>query len=119
LRSERIDARHFSPAEIDAGLPPGADPAGVAIVFLVSAFPGPERERADSISQQLHELLPRAKLIRVFCPGVAASPESSESGNVEPTARSLGEAVEISVSWQMARSETRSQPVDLRATCSG
>ena len=78
LRSEGIDARHFSTAEIDAGLPPGADPDGVAIGFLVSAFPSPERERADSISQQLHELLPQANLIRVFCPGVAASSESGE-----------------------------------------
>jgi len=119
LRSEKIDARNFSPADIDAGLPPGADPAGVAIVFLVSAFPGPERERAAAISQQLYELLPRAKLIRVFCPGVAATPEFSESGNVEARARSLGEAVEISVSWQMTRSETRSQPAEVRATCSG
>lgn len=116
LRSERTDARHFSPAEIDAGLPPGADPDGVAIVFLVSAFPSPEREHADSISQQLHELLPQANLIRVFCSGVAALAESSDGRNAEPTAGSLGEAVQISVSWQKARSERRSQPVDVRAT---
>ena len=116
LRSEGIDARHFSPTEIDAGLPPGADPDGVAIAFLVSAFPSPERERADSISQQLHELLPQANLIRVFCPGVAALAESSESGNAEPTAGSLGEAVQISASWQKARSEPRFQPVDMRGT---
>lgn len=102
LRGERIDARHFSPAEIDAGLPPGADPDGVAIVFLVSAFPSPERERADSISQQLHELLPQANLMRVFCPGMGALSKSSENGNAEPTAGSLGEAVQISVSWQKA-----------------
>jgi len=107
LRSERIDARHFSPAEIDAGLPPGADPDGVAIVFLVSAFPSPERERADSISQQLHELLPQANLIRVFCPGMGALSKSSENGNAEPAAGSLGEAVQISVSWQKVRSEQR------------
>ena len=113
LRSERIDARHFSAAEIDAGLPPGADPDGVAIVFLVSAFPGAERERADSISQQLHELLPQANLIRVFCPGVAALSDSSESGNAEPTVGSLGEAVAISESWKKARSEPRSQPLDM------
>jgi predicted PurR-regulated permease PerM len=107
LRSERIDARHFSPAEIDAGLPPGADPDGVAIVFLVSAFPSPERERADSISQQLHELLPRANLIRVLCPGMGALSKSFENGNAEPAAGSLGEAVQISVSWQKVRSEQR------------
>jgi predicted PurR-regulated permease PerM len=116
LRSKGIDARHFSAAEIDAGLPPGADPDGVAIVFLVSAFPSPERERADSISQQLQELLPQANLIRVFCPGVAAQSESSESGNAEPTAGSLGEAVAISESWKKARNEPRSQPLDMRAT---
>jgi hypothetical protein len=118
LRSEGIDARHFSAAEIDAGLPPGADPDGVAIVFLVSAFPSPERERADSISQQLHELLPQANVIRVFCPGVAALSESSESGNAESTAGFLGEAVAISESWNQARSEARSQSLDMQATWS-
>ncbi len=101
LRSERIDARHFSKAEIDAGLPSGADPDGVAIAFLVSAFPSPERERAESIGLRLHQLLPEANLIRVFCPGVTAP---SESGNVasnpESTLRSLGQALEICMSWR-------------------
>src|SRR6202030_4179302 len=81
LRAERVDARHFSPAEIEAGLPPGADPDGVATVFLVSAFPSPERGRADSISQQLHELLPQANRIRVFCSGAVGLSESSENGD--------------------------------------
>jgi predicted PurR-regulated permease PerM len=101
LRSERVDARHFSPAEIDAGLPPGADPDGVAIAFLVSAFPSPDRERVDSISLQLHELLPQANLIRVLCPGVKASTEPGSSGdNPAPTVTSLGQAIEICMSWQ-------------------
>jgi hypothetical protein len=104
LRSERMDARHFSCAEIDAGLPPEADPEGVAAVFLVSAFPSPERERADSISRQLHKLLPQANPIGVFCPGVIDLPEPSNStGYPGPTARSLGEAIEICVSWREAR----------------
>ena len=106
LRSERIDARHFSSAEIDAGLPPGADPDGVATVFLVSAFPSPERERADSISQQLHGLLPQANRIRVFCPGVTPLSEpGSSTGNPEPTVSSLGQAIEICVAWHEARSK--------------
>ena len=101
LRSERMDARHFSTADIDAGLPPGADPDGVAIAFLVSAYPGPERERADSISLQLHDLLPQANLVRVFCPGVAALQESGNSGDhPESTVNSLGEAIEICMSWR-------------------
>jgi predicted PurR-regulated permease PerM len=102
LRSERIDARHFSPAEIDAGLPPGADPDGVAIAFLVSAFPGPERERAGAINQQLRELLPEANLARVFCAGVTA-PSESGNGNPESTVGSLAQAIEVCMSWREAR----------------
>ena len=101
LRSEGIDARHFSPAELDAGLPHGADPDGVAIVFLVSAFPGAVRERADSISEQLNGMLPQANLIRVFCPGVTAPSESGNSADISrPTVSSLGQAIEICRSWQ-------------------
>jgi predicted PurR-regulated permease PerM len=101
LRSERIDARHFSTAEIDAGLPLGADSDGVAIAFLVSAFPSPDRERVDSISLQLHELLPQANLIRIFCPGVAALAEPGNSGDhAESTVNSVGEAIEICMSWR-------------------
>jgi predicted PurR-regulated permease PerM len=104
LRSERIDARHFSTADIDAGLPPGADADGVAFAFLVSAFPSPERERADSISLKLHELLPQANFIRIFCPGTAALPESGNSGDhPESTVRSLGQAIEICSSLAMRR----------------
>ena len=116
---EKIDCRHFSPADIDAGLPPGADPDGVAVVFLVSAFPSPERERADSISRRVHELLPQADIIRVLCPGMSALSESSK-GTAEPTAVSLNEAVQISVAWQKTRSEGGFQSVDTRpAWCPG
>jgi predicted PurR-regulated permease PerM len=101
LRGERIDARHFSTAEIDAGLPPGAHPDGVAIAFLVSAFPSPDRERVDSISLQVHQLLPQANLIRILCPGIAALLESGNSGDhPESTVNSLGQAIEICMSWQ-------------------
>src|SRR5450631_1270274 len=111
LRSEGIDARHFSPAEIDAGLPPGADPDGVAIAFLVSAFPSPERDSAGSINQQLRELLPQANLIRVFCPGVTAASElGNNTGNLEPTVSSLGQAIEICVSWHEARNKRDPSP---------
>jgi predicted PurR-regulated permease PerM len=103
LRTEKIDARHFSPADVAAGLPPGADPDGVSIVYLVSAFPSPERERADSISRQIRELFPRAYLVRVFCPGVTAQPEPGESsGNADHVTSSLVQAIEICMSWQKA-----------------
>jgi predicted PurR-regulated permease PerM len=104
LRSERVDARHFSPGEIDAGFPPGADPDGVAIAFLVSAFPGPERERAGAINKHLRKLLPEANLIRVFCPGFTVPSESDNgTGNPDSTVNSLAQAIEICMSWREAR----------------
>jgi hypothetical protein len=106
LRGQGIDARHFSPAEIVAGLPPGADSDGVSIVFLVSAFPNPERESARLINQQLHRLLPQANLVRVFCPGVTAEFElGNNTGNLEPAVNSLAEAIEICVSWHESRNK--------------
>ena len=107
LRSERIDARHFSAADIDAGLPPGADADGVAFAFLVSAFPSPERERAESLCLQLYELLPQATLTRIFCPGVAALSRSGDSSNhPESTVSSLGQAIEICSSLAMRSAKT-------------
>jgi predicted PurR-regulated permease PerM len=103
LRSEQIDARHFSSAEINGGLPTGANPDGVAIAFLVSAFPGPEREHAGAINQPLRDLLPEANLISVFCPGVTAPSDSSDTtGNPESCVSSLGHAIEICRSWREA-----------------
>ena len=96
LRTQNIDARHFSTADAGAGLPPGADPDGTSIVYLVSAFPGTERERADSIGKQVRELFPRACLVRVFCPGVTVLPEVGESaGNADHAANSLVQAIQI------------------------
>jgi predicted PurR-regulated permease PerM len=107
LRIQNIDARHFSPADLDGGLPPGADPEGVSIVYLVSAFPGPERDRADSIGKQVHELFPRAYLVKVICPGVTILPELGEStGNADHVAGSLVQAIQIGMSWREARDKT-------------
>jgi predicted PurR-regulated permease PerM len=111
LRKEGIDARHFSPADIDIGLPPGADPDGVAMIYVVSAFPSAERRHADSISRQLQELFPGATLIRVFCAGVAARAEPAESRNAPAAVDSLEEAVQISLSWQKVRSKPKPEGV--------
>jgi predicted PurR-regulated permease PerM len=111
LRTQTIDARHFSPGDINVGLPPGADPDGVSIVYLLSAFPSVERDRADSLSKQVRELLPRAYVVRVFCPGVTAQSESGNSASIsEPTVSSLAQASEICVSWQEVRSKRDASP---------
>ncbi len=104
LRIQKIDARHFSTADLDAGLPQGADPEGVSIVYLVSAFPNPDRERADPISQQVHELFPRGLVVRVLCPGVTGLPVLAKSAaGADHIASSLVQAIEICMSWQEAR----------------
>jgi predicted PurR-regulated permease PerM len=96
LLSQKIDARHFSPAELDAGLPPGADPDGVSIIYLVSAFPSPERERTDSLDKHAHEIFPYAHVVRVFCPGVTALPNVGESaGRTDHTVSSLVQAMRV------------------------
>jgi len=96
LLNQKLDARHFSPAELDAGLPEGADPDGVSLVYLVSAFPGVERERADSLENLVRATFPYAHVIRVFCPGVAASPYMGGTvDNNALLARSLTQAMEM------------------------
>lgn len=109
LRNQKADARHFSPKDLDAGLPPGADPEGVSIVYLVSAFPAEERERADSIAKRFHAILPQAHVMTVFCPAVALSPAGPLPAT-EPTASSLTEALQICTAWQLARAR-RNAPV--------
>ncbi|MGO9716536.1 MAG: AI-2E family transporter [Steroidobacteraceae bacterium] len=111
LRTQSIDARHFSSGDINLGLPAGAEPDGVSIVYLVSAFPSSERARANSISKQVAELLPRAYIVRVFCPGVAALSEPGNgASNTEPTVNSLGQAIEFCMSWQEVRNTPNPTP---------
>ena len=97
LLRRKVDARHFSPRELDAGLPPGADPDGVSVVYLVSAFPGPERERADSLDSHAHEMFPYAHVVRVFCPGITVHPVHIcvTAGRTDRMARSLVQAMQI------------------------
>jgi hypothetical protein len=64
LLGQRMDARHFSPEDLVVGLPPGAEPGGVSIVYLVSAFPSPEREPADALRKQVRGMFPYAEVVR-------------------------------------------------------
>ena len=107
IRSERIDARHFSSTDIDAGLPPGADPDGIAIAFLVSAFPSSERDRAKPIGLQIQRLVPQANLIRLFCQGITMP---LDNGHDDPgcTVNSLGQAIDMCMSWRELLKQDRS-----------
>ena len=98
LRSEKVDGRHFSLSDADAGLPPGADPNAVSIVYLVSAFPSAERERGDAVVQRVRELLPRAHVVKVFFPGLSDVPGPFDGiGAADQTASSFVQATQICV----------------------
>ena len=45
LRNQDIDARHLSLDDLGQGPPPGADPTSIAMLFVVSAYPGDEWDR--------------------------------------------------------------------------
>lgn len=103
LRSQKVDARHFSSAEVEAGLPAGANADGVCSVYLMSAFPGPERERSAWLIERVRRLLPQSRVIEVFFPGVGVLPEVGEgSGHADATADSLVQAVQLHESGRHA-----------------
>jgi len=78
LREQGLDARHVSMEDLAAGSrPPDADPAAIAIVYLVSAFPSAERERAEQTTDQLRQLLPNVRTVLVLLPGMSLAPQLS------------------------------------------
>jgi predicted PurR-regulated permease PerM len=96
LMSEKLDARHFSAEDAEQGPPPEATPDGVAIVYLLSAVPGPERERSGAVAQRVRERLPGALLVNVFLPGVSLQFDAiSANGNADLTVTSFVQAVQI------------------------
>lgn len=102
LREHGIDARHVSMEELDAGSrPPDADPAAIAIAYLVSAFPGVEREHSERIVQRLRQLLPGARTVSVLLPGILIHSEFSPPvGNADAAVDSFVRAVEVSLERQ-------------------
>jgi hypothetical protein len=107
LRDQKMDARHFSVNDPNAGPPPGASTGAVAIVFLVSAYPGPERERSGAVAERVRELLPGAYLLNVFLPGVSMRADTSTPvGGADDTVTSLAQALQIGLDQQRERAKT-------------
>jgi hypothetical protein len=92
-----MDARHVSMEDLDVeSRPPGADPAAIAIAYVVSAFPGAERERSEEINDRVRQLLPNAKVVAVFLPGISIQEElSPHVGNADHAVSSFVEAAEL------------------------
>jgi predicted PurR-regulated permease PerM len=97
LREQGLDGRHVSIEDLDVeSRPPGADPAAVAIVYVVSAFPSAERERSGQTNDRIRQHLPNARVVSVFLPGLSIQKElSPHVGTADHAVSSLVEAVEL------------------------
>lgn len=95
LREQGLDARQASMKDLDAASRPSdANPAGVAVTYLVSAFPDMEREHSKRTTDQLRQNLPGAPIVAVFLPGVSTLPKvSPEVRNADYSVSSFAEAV--------------------------
>jgi len=97
LREHGLDARHVSMADLDVeSRPPGADPAAIAIAYMVSAFPSAERERSEQTNDRVRRHLPNARVVSVFLPGISIQDElPPRVGNSDQAVSSFVEAAEL------------------------
>jgi hypothetical protein len=69
-----------------------------------------ERDRAEPVGLQLRRLVPQANLIRLFCHGIT-TPSGSDYDDPGCTVNSLGQAIDICVSWQeLPKGDASSKP---------
>ena len=97
LREQGLDARHISLEDLTPGSrPPDADPAAVAIVYLVSAFPSAERERCGQTADQVRQQLPNVRIVSVLLPGMSIAPQLSPVvGNADYAVSSFVQALQV------------------------
>jgi hypothetical protein len=108
LREQGLDGRHVSIEDLDAeSRPPGADPAAIAIAYLVSAFPSAERARFEQTKDRIRQHLPNARVVSVFLPGISIQKELSPYvGNADHALSSFVDAVEVSLERQRPEMST-------------
>ena len=89
LRDLDIDARHISMTDIADGPPPGATTGGVAMLFIVSAYPDDEWPQAAALVATLRERFAGAAIV-----GLLQDEDFVDAdGTVDLVARSFEEAV--------------------------
>ncbi len=105
LRDQKLDARHLSIDDLQQLPPPEAAPGSVSMVYLVSAFPNSERQRADSTAAEIRRRFPGALLVTVFLPGLLLQPGSAIDTirGADKAAGSFGEALRICLDWLQER----------------
>jgi predicted PurR-regulated permease PerM len=96
LRDRKLDARHFSVKDAQMELPPEATPSSVAVVYLVSAFPGAERERIDAAAEYVRKMFPAALLVNVLLPGMPGQAQLiARPGKADYVVTCLADAVQL------------------------
>jgi predicted PurR-regulated permease PerM len=107
LRERQLDARHLSLDDLLQVPPPEASPGSVSVVYLLSAFPGEERQRAESAALEIRRRFPEASLVTVFLPGLPLQPDSAidSIGGADKSATSLGEAFQLCLDWLQERNK--------------
>ncbi len=112
LRDRKIDARNFSLEELHREPPPEGAPGGIAMVYLVSAYPSEGRSHAGAAGEVIRRRFPDACLVSVFLPGMLLQPISTMDTlpGADHAAISLGEAVQICLDLLEERTKADAKP---------
>jgi predicted PurR-regulated permease PerM len=97
LREQELDARHVAMEDLEPqARPPDANPAAIAVAYLVSAFPDAERDHSEQTVGRIRQHIPNALVVSVFLPGISFEPQlTSNVGNPDQAVSSFVEAVQV------------------------
>ncbi len=82
LRDLHFDARHLTLEDLHAPRPPDVVKRTICAFFVVSAAPGPERERGEQVARDIRAKLPQAFLVAMLLPSVLAEVDRSNFADV-------------------------------------
>jgi predicted PurR-regulated permease PerM len=102
LRDQKVDARHLSIDDLNAPPPPDSTPESVSVVYVVSALPGEERQRAHAVAETVRRRFPGVCLVTVFLPGMLLQQEPANDTipDADRAATSFSHAVQICADLQ-------------------
>jgi predicted PurR-regulated permease PerM len=117
LRDQKMDARHLSLEDMNAVPPADASPASVSMAFIVSAFPSEERERGNTVVEELRRRFPQICVATVFLPGMLLQPElpAVAAPKADRAATSFVQAVQICLDWYEQRAQNWSGADEIHA----
>jgi hypothetical protein len=108
LRDKKLDARHLALEDLRQPPPPGATPASISMVYLVSGAPGEQRQGGEAVVAQVRQRFPGTFLVGVLMPGLTLGPALAIDTirGADKSASSLVEAMQICRDWLDERTKT-------------